>query len=96
VRRFCLHILPARFVKIRHYGLLGNRQRQKRLERARQLLVLAKPAVRPAPAAPETPAQRTARAELLARCPFCRQPALRFVREVAPPRAPRPARLDSS
>jgi hypothetical protein len=96
VRRFCLHILPARFVKIRHYGLLGNRQRQKRLERARQLLVLAQPAVRPAPAAPETPAQRTARAELLARCPFCRQPPLRFVREVAPPRAPRPARLDSS
>jgi len=26
VRRFCLHVLPERFVKIRHYGLLGNRQ----------------------------------------------------------------------
>ena len=31
VRRFCLHVLPERFVKIRHYGLLGNRQRQARL-----------------------------------------------------------------
>ena len=27
VRRFRLHILPARFVKIRHYGLLSNRTR---------------------------------------------------------------------
>lgn len=25
VRRFALHVLPERFVKIRHYGLLGNR-----------------------------------------------------------------------
>lgn len=28
LRRFCLHILPPRFVKIRHYGLLGNHQRE--------------------------------------------------------------------
>ena len=35
VRRFCLHVLPERFVKIRHYGLLGNRQKQSRLTRAR-------------------------------------------------------------
>ena len=25
LRRFCLHILPCEFVKIRHYGLLANR-----------------------------------------------------------------------
>ncbi len=38
VRRFCLRLLPERFVKMRHYGLLGNRDRQQRLERARQAL----------------------------------------------------------
>ena len=38
VRRFALHVLPERFVKIRHYGLLGNRQRQQRVARARLLL----------------------------------------------------------
>jgi hypothetical protein len=38
VRRFCLHLLPERFVKIRHYGLLGNRNRQERIQRARQSL----------------------------------------------------------
>src|SRR5215471_3740839 len=27
VRRFCLHLLPKRFVKIRHFGFLSNRQR---------------------------------------------------------------------
>jgi hypothetical protein len=38
LRRFCLHILPRRFVKIRHYGLLANRDRPARLAQARKLL----------------------------------------------------------
>jgi len=38
LRRFCLHILPGRFVKIRHYGLLGNHKRSARIERARELI----------------------------------------------------------
>jgi hypothetical protein len=35
LRRFCLHILPPRFVKIRHYGLLGNRHRTSKVAAAR-------------------------------------------------------------
>ncbi len=38
LRRFCLHILPLRFVKIRHYGLLGNRGRAERIAQAKGLL----------------------------------------------------------
>ena len=38
LRRFCLHILPERFVKIRHYGLLANRGRQERVVQARVIL----------------------------------------------------------
>lgn len=38
LRRFCLHILPPRFVKIRHYGLLSNRVRADRIAQARALL----------------------------------------------------------
>lgn len=38
LRRFCLHILPLRFVKIRHYGLLANRDRPIRIAHARALL----------------------------------------------------------
>ena len=28
IRRFLLHILPSRFTKIRHFGLLSNRNRK--------------------------------------------------------------------
>jgi Putative transposase len=37
-RRFCLHILPNRFVKIRHFGFLSNRDRTASIEAARALL----------------------------------------------------------
>lgn len=29
LRRFCLHILPPKYMKIRHYGLLANRNKEK-------------------------------------------------------------------
>ncbi len=38
IRRFLLHVLPDRFVKIRHYGLLSNRGRKKKLLSCRKLL----------------------------------------------------------
>jgi Zn finger protein HypA/HybF involved in hydrogenase expression len=38
MRRFLLHVLPAGFHRIRHYGLLANAQRQHNLARARELL----------------------------------------------------------
>ncbi len=38
IRRFLLHVLPDKFVKIRHYNLLGNRCRKKKLDRCRELL----------------------------------------------------------
>ena len=38
VRRFLLHILPNRFVRIRHYGLLSTRNRKTKLVRCRYLL----------------------------------------------------------
>lgn len=38
IRRFLLHILPDRFVRIRHYGLFANRHRARNLEHIRELL----------------------------------------------------------
>lgn len=38
IRRFLLHILPDQFVKIRHYGILSNRNRKTKLLRCKQLL----------------------------------------------------------
>lgn len=38
IRRFLLHVLPNRFVRIRHYGLLANAKRSANLNLCRQLL----------------------------------------------------------
>jgi len=42
VRRFLLHILPTSFTKIRHYGLLSNGVRARRLPLARSALAAAR------------------------------------------------------
>ena len=51
VRRFCLHVLPRRLVRIRQYGLLSNRDRGARLARCRQLLGMSPAAQAPPVAA---------------------------------------------
>jgi hypothetical protein len=38
LRRFLLHVLPDRFVRIRHYGLLANRCRRDNVARCRELI----------------------------------------------------------
>jgi len=38
MRRFLLHVLPSRFHRIRHYGLLANASRKDNIAQARQLL----------------------------------------------------------
>ena len=38
IRRFLLHVLPKRFMKIRHYGILNNRGKYDRIKRCRRLL----------------------------------------------------------
>jgi hypothetical protein len=43
IRRFLLHVLPAGFQRIRHYGLLGNRHRAAKLARCRELLAAPAP-----------------------------------------------------
>jgi hypothetical protein len=88
LRRFCLHLLPERFVKIRHYGLLGNRGRHTRLEQARARLH-----PRPAPDPRSAPTQ-TAPAPV---CPHCGQAALVLIEVILPPRRrPSAPLLDSS
>jgi hypothetical protein len=44
LRRFLLHVLPSGFQRIRHYGLLANRQREAKLARCRELLAAPAPA----------------------------------------------------
>jgi hypothetical protein len=37
IRRFLMHVLPKGFVKIRHYGILANRNKKTKLELCRKL-----------------------------------------------------------
>jgi len=84
LRRFCLHLLPERFVKIRHYGFLGNRRRHERVPRGRELLAQAGAVSPPLPpSAPPPPPV----------CPFCGSEQLQLIQIVEPMR---PAVVDSS
>jgi hypothetical protein len=42
IRRFLVHVLPSGFLRIRYYGLLGNRYRKDKLARCRELLGMSK------------------------------------------------------
>jgi hypothetical protein len=50
IRRFLLHVLPSRYVRIRHFGLLANRNRNNAIAVCRKILgtgeAMAKPARR--------------------------------------------------
>ncbi|MBU3101864.1 IS91 family transposase [Clostridium sp. DSM 17811] len=37
IRRFFMHVLPRKFVKIRHYGILSNRNRPTKLQKCKEL-----------------------------------------------------------
>ncbi len=38
IRRFLMHVLPYKFVKIRHYGILSNRNRMTKLKKCKRIL----------------------------------------------------------
>jgi hypothetical protein len=38
IRRFFMHVLPRKFVKIRHYGILSNRNRLTKLKKCKELI----------------------------------------------------------
>jgi len=68
LRRFTQHVLPERFVKIRHYGLLANRQREVKLTLCRFLLHSAGV---PGAFADSMPAETIIDEAQTPRCPNC-------------------------
>jgi hypothetical protein len=43
IRRFLLHVLPSRYVRIRHFGLLANRKRKDNIAACRKMIDSGKP-----------------------------------------------------
>jgi hypothetical protein len=68
IRRFLLHILPDGFVKIRHYGLLGNRNKRENLARCREILGVTAKATEREPW--ETLLKRLTGIDIM-ECPYC-------------------------
>ena len=80
MRRFLWHVLPAGFVRIRHFGLHHSSARKGKLRQARQSLGLE-----PAPAEPEELGLKEWLTEILGedaidRCPRCGQVGTMFER----------------
>jgi hypothetical protein len=46
IRRFLIHVLPTRFVRIRHFGLLANRNRKDNIAVCRNIIVGNKPIIK--------------------------------------------------
>ena len=92
IRRFLLHVLPKRFVRIRHYGLLAGRHVATQLARCRQLLGVAD--VEPAAQRTWLDRLREWTGQDLSCCPQCQSPLTRLPLQAtttAPARVPRQA-----
>ena len=82
LRRFCQHILPHRFVKIRRYGIYSSRARSDRQKANPKMVVKTK--------VKETVQLRIKRLTGfdIYCCPFCKQGVMRVVEELPRVRSP--------
>ena len=82
LRRFCLHILPPGFTRLRHYGILASRNKTQALAQARESLGVE---------APPKPSEKDWQEKLhevtgldLGQCPCCKTGRMRLRRGLAP------------
>src|ERR1700675_5019949 len=66
IRRFLIHVLPSGFHRIRHYGLFANASRAHNIARARELLAMPTPKIKP-----DQATDATEPAALSHPCPCC-------------------------
>jgi hypothetical protein len=97
IRRFLLHVLPDGFQRIRYYGFLGNRYREEKLARCRELLGMP---LSELPALDTTKDYRDRSEELtgasLRTCPVCHRGHMVSMAILPPQPNPQTAITDSS
>src|SRR5665213_2598245 len=76
IRRFLLYVLPAGFVKIRHFGLLANRNRRQALALCRIHLNATTPDISTLLTEPQKSALNRS-------CPQCKRGTLHLVRQLS-------------
>ena len=87
IRRFLLHTLPEGFQRIRYYGFLGNRYRQEKLARCRQLLAMI-PDVGPTPPQDYRDRHEELTGISLRQCPVCHRGRMTIVEILAAGHSP--------
>ena len=80
IRRFAMHIVPHKFVRIRHYGILSNRNKKQTLKAVRK--ALGKPII--------TPTSKVLKPILAHNeqphfCPCCKKVTIHVILDVLPP-----------
>jgi hypothetical protein len=83
IRRFLLHVLPANYVRIRHFGFLASRAKAKDLQRCRELLGMP-PQPEPLPQMSTTELLHHLTGSNITACPLCPHGTMRFVRILPP------------
>lgn len=100
IRRFLLHVLPPGLKRIRYYGFLGNRHRQAKLERCRELLKMPIETAQntaPIPSGDYRDRHEALTGESLHDCPVCRRGRMVVMGEINPQKEPVPLlSLDTS
>jgi hypothetical protein len=91
IRRFLLHVLPSRYVRIRHFGLLANRKRKNTIALCRQILGEGKTSTK------QEPRKETWQEQLLricgidvTLCPVCQKGRMGMVALLLPVRCNSP------
>jgi hypothetical protein len=82
IRRFLLHVVPDRFVRIRHFGLLANRHRRENLALCRSLLPTESSANSQHPSGSQAPSRDDQPLPQL--CPVCHQGRMRQAQTLFP------------
>ena len=97
IRRFLLHVLPAGFHRIRHYGLIANTQRKECLIKARAMLHAPETAAAENSAVDEVDKTHDGELNSTYVCPDCGAPMIiiETFRRGQQPRAP-PLKTDRS
>jgi hypothetical protein len=90
IRRFLLHVLPDRFVRIRHFGFLANCHRHKKLDLCRALLNITAAAYLPTLPDDYKTCYQLLTGQSLDLCPRCHQGRMQYLEILAP------TRIDSS
>jgi hypothetical protein len=80
IRRFAMHILPHKFVRIRHYGILANRHKKSKLSDCRIALSVENPVQKK-----REVKRPLSEIEQLAFCNCCKKMTIHQILDILPP-----------